>query len=180
MNFSQSALLVVDVQVGVMKNAWNSAEVIRNIGWVVDTSRTLGIPVFWVQHADHDLKTGSNEWKLVPTLTPLPNETKIYKQFNSAFENTSLEQNLKDLSISQIIVCGAATNWCIRSTVFAAIERGYDLILIQDAHSTVDAQLAEGHRIPAEHIVSEFNSTLGWLSYPNRTISVKPSRALFP
>jgi nicotinamidase-related amidase len=76
-------------------------------------------------------------------------------------------------------LCGAATNWCIRATAYAALERGYDLTLIEDAHSTVDMPVSSELTIPAAHIVAELNTTLRWLSYPGRRNAVAPLSDVF-
>ena len=103
----------------------------------------------------------------------------MHKQFNSAFEDTSLESQLAALNIAHLVLCGAATNWCIRATAYAALERGYDLTLIEDAHSTVDMPVSSELTIPAANIVAELNTTLKWLSYPGRQNAVKTLNEFF-
>jgi nicotinamidase-related amidase len=103
----------------------------------------------------------------------------VHKQFNSAFEGTELESQLAALDVTHIMLCGAATNWCIRATAYAALERGYDLTLIEDAHSTVDMPVSSELTIPAAHIVAELNTTLRWLSYPGRRNAVAPLSDVF-
>ena len=174
-----TALLVVDVQKGVMKNAWNAARIIRNVAEAVQHARKQLMPVIWVQHADEELLRDSDEWAWVSALSPLPSEPLIHKQFNSAFEETTLEGQLASLNIAHIVLCGAATNWCIRATAYAALERGYDLTLIEDAHSTVDMPVSSELTIPAANIVAELNTTLKWLSYPGRRNSVQKLSEVF-
>jgi nicotinamidase-related amidase len=169
---TKGALVVVDVQVGVMENAWNAESVIANIAHVVDRAREAGVPVIWVQHADDDLPRGSAEWHWAPALTPATNETLIHKQFNSSFEGTSLESTLADMQVSHLVLAGAATNWCIRATAYAALERGYDVTLVKDAHTTRDTDLGDGEIIEAKSFVCDLNIALRWLSYPNRVNSV--------
>jgi len=176
---NQAALLVVDVQQGVMKNAWNADNIIQNVATAVVQARASNMPVIWVQHADAELMKDTAEWQWVAQLTPASGEALVHKQFNSAFEGTELESQLAALDVAHIVLCGAATNWCIRATAYAALERGYDLTLIEDAHSTVDMPVSSELTISAAHIVAELNTTLRWLSYPGRRNAVMPLSEVF-
>jgi len=166
---NKEVLLVVDVQVGVMRNTWDAQRIIKNIGVVVEKARERGVPVIWVQHADDELVYDSPDWHIVPNLLPAEGEMRIYKQFNSSFEQTKLEETLAQLGAAHIILAGAATNWCIRATAYGALDRGYDLTLIKDAHTTETLELSHDIRIEAEHIIRELNIAMTWLSYPGRT-----------
>jgi len=128
-----------------------------------------------VQHGDQDLVYGSPEWQWVPELVPLPDELRIYKQFNSAFEQTPLEAELARLGATHITLAGAATNWCIRATAYGALDRGYDLTLVADAHTTETMELDNGTRIEAKNIVAELNIAMTWLAYPGRTNNTAPA-----
>lgn len=162
-------LLVVDMQVGVVSEAWESPRIIRNVARAVERARTDGVPVIWVQHSGQDLPYGSPKWQLVPDLTPAENEPLIHKQFESSFEQTLLEQELAKLGATHITLAGAATNWCIRATAYGALDRGYDLTLIKDAHTTESIELEDGTRIEAANIIRELNIVMTWVSYPGRT-----------
>jgi nicotinamidase-related amidase len=161
-------LLVVDVQVGVMSDAWDADRVVENVARAVDRARSAGVPVVWVQHSDEDLPHGSPEWAWVPELVPAESERLVHKQFNSAFEDTSLEEALAELGATHVALAGAATNWCIRATAYGALDRGYDLTLIADAHTTEDLELDNGTRIAASGIIDELNACVTWLGYPGR------------
>ena len=165
----QAVLLVVDVQVGVMAQAWQAAQVIGQVALAVQRARAQGVPVLWVQHhQDGELETGTPDWQWVPALQPAPAEPLFHKRFNSAFEDTALEATLARLGASHIVLAGAASNWCIRATAYAALERGYDLTLLGDAHSTPDMTLDDGTLIEAAQVVRELNTAMSWLSYPGR------------
>jgi nicotinamidase-related amidase len=168
---NQTILLVVDTQVGVMQSAWDAPRIIQNIRTAVEKARSHGIPVVWVQHSDNDLVYGSPAWQIVPGLSPAQDEIQIHKQFNSSFEQTSLEETLARLGATRIVLAGAATNWCIRATAYGALDRGYDLTLIKDAHTTEDIDLGNGVNITAANIIRELNIAIQWLSYPGRTNS---------
>jgi len=164
-------LLVVDVQVGVMRNAWESSRIIKNIGVAVEKARRSSVPIIWVQHSDDELVYNSSDWKLAPELSPAEGEIQIHKKFNSSFEQTPLEETLARLGVTHIVLAGAATNWCIRATAYGALDRGYDLTLIKDAHTTETIDIESGIKIDAINIIRELNIAMTWLSYPNRTNS---------
>lgn len=165
---TQGVLVVVDVQIGVMSGCWDALRVIRNVSRAVERARSQHIPVIWVQHADSELVYGSPAWQLVPELVPAADEPLIHKQFNSSFEQTALEEHLADLGATHIALAGAATNWCIRATAYGALDRGYDLTLIADAHTTDTMVREDGSRIEAAHTIDELNIAMTWLSYPGR------------
>jgi len=171
----KSALLIVDAQVGVMREAWEAPRIIKNINLAVEKARSQGVPIIWVQHSDDGLVYGSSEWQLVPELSPGENEARIYKQFNSSFEQTSLEESLAKLGVTHVVLAGAATNWCIRATAYSALDRGFDLTLIKDAHTTETIEFTDGVIIKAENIIRELNIAMTWLSYPGRSNNTAPA-----
>ncbi len=174
----QAVLLVVDVQVGVMRDIWEASRVIHNIAAALHAARSQGVPVIWVQHADSDLVEGSPDWQIVPELKPDAGEALICKNYNSSFEQTPLEDTLAQLKASHIVLAGAATNWCIRATAYAALDRGYDLTLVSDAHTTGSIELESGGLISAESIIDELNIVMTWLSYPGRINNAVPAGQL--
>jgi len=134
-------------------------------------ARLEGVPVVWVQHSDEDLPFESSEWQWVPELQPGPDEPLVHKKFNSSFEETDLDNVLARLGATHVVLAGAATNWCIRATAYGALDRGYDLTLIKDAHTTDSLEFEDGTVIAAEHIITELNVGLRWVSYPGRSSS---------
>jgi nicotinamidase-related amidase len=165
----KAALVIVDVQVGVMGEAWDAPRIIKNVSRTVQRARAQGVPVLWVQHSDNDLTYGSAPWKWVPELVPAAGEPQLHKRFNSSFEQTALDDELARLGATHLVLAGAATNWCIRATAYGALERGYDLTLVKDAHTTGALELEVGQRIEAPHVVDELNLAMTWLRYPGRT-----------
>ena len=116
--------------------------------------------------------------ELVPNLLPSANEPLIHKQFNSSLEQTKLEEELARLGATHITLAGAMTNWCIRTTAYAALERGYDLTLVKDAHTTANVDLGNGKMIEATNIVTELNIAMAWLRYPGRVNGTATSDAV--
>jgi len=166
---TKGVLLVVDVQAGVVSGAWDAPRIVGNVARAVERARALGVPVIWVQHSDEELAFGSPAWQLAPELVPAEGETVIHKHFNSSFEQTELDGELAKLGATHIALAGAATNWCIRATAYGALDRGYDLTLIKDAHTTATMEFEDGTTIEAADIVRELNIAMTWVSYPERT-----------
>jgi nicotinamidase-related amidase len=159
-------LLVVDLQVGVVANAWEGGRVVGNAAAAVSKARAAGVPVVWVQHSDDELVHGSPEWELAPELVPAEGEPVIHKHFNSSWEATELDDVLAGLGATRVVLAGCATNWCIRATAYGALDRGYDLTLVKDAHTTETMEFADGKVIPAEHVIDDLNVCMRWVSYP--------------
>ncbi|HSN77217.1 MAG TPA: isochorismatase family protein [Anaerolineae bacterium] len=170
---NKPVLVVVDVQVGVVAESWDAPRVIGNVARAVQRARDEGAPVVWVQHADDDLPQGSPQWQWVPQLAPAAGERQIHKRFNSAFEDTELDAALAEMGTTHIVLAGAATNWCIRATAYAALDRGYDLTLLKDAHTTESMEFDDGTTIAAADVVRELNVAMTWLSYPGRKNAAK-------
>ena len=165
---NKSVLMIVDVQVDVVKGAWESERIVGNVAIAIERARAAGVPVIWVQHTDEDLVQGSPEWQWVPELVPAGNELLIHKKFNSSFEQTTLDAELAELGATHIVLAGCATNWCIRATAYGALERGYDLTLVKDAHTTKTMDLENGVSLEAATLVDDLNIAMTWLSYPGR------------
>lgn len=169
----RSALVVVDAQVGVLESIWDSKRIVGNIDALVRKARNSGTPVLWIQHSDQELKYGSAAWELTPNFNPAPSESVIHKRYNSSFAETDLEIKLKQLGVKRIVLAGAATNWCLRATAYSAMDRGYDLVIVSDGHSTTNLESSQGRVIPAADIIEEFNSVMRWISAPNVRVDVK-------
>jgi len=165
---NKAVLVVVDVQVGVISEAWDANRIVGNVARAVERARSHGVPVIWVQHSDKDLVAESPEWQWVPELVPHKKEPLIHKRFESSFEQTALEDELAKVGATHIALAGAATNWCIRATAYGALERGYDLTLISNAHTTRTMELDGGAKVEATSVINDLNVAMTWLSYPGR------------
>ena len=137
-NRGRTALLVVDVQNDVVGSAYDRDAVVERIAGLVERARAAHVPVVWVQHNDPELVHGSEGWALVPELNPGEGEAHIDKQHGDSFEGTDLEEVLAGLGVDRLVVAGAETDACIRSTIHGAFARGYDVTLVSDAHTTED------------------------------------------
>ena len=167
----KTALLVIDVQNGVVQDAYRRDEVIANIELAVAKARAASIPVVWIQHSDEELEIDSDAWQIVSELIPLKGEAMVRKTFRSAFEGTDLEDILGSLNVGQLVVCGAQTNNCVRHTSHDALAKGYDVTLIADAHTTSSYEWG-GHKVDAQAVVEEQNDNF------NETLPGRKARAI--
>jgi nicotinamidase-related amidase len=166
-NRPNTALLVVDVQNGVVGGAHQRDAVVTNVGSLVEKARRERIPVVWVQHSDEQLVKGSEDWRIVPELTPEDAEPRVEKNYGDSFEDTTLETVLSGLGVGRLVVVGAETDACIRSTIHGAFARGYDATLVSDAHTTGD-QTAWGAP-PPDQVIAHTNLYWTYQTAPGRT-----------
>jgi nicotinamidase-related amidase len=162
-----TALLVVDVQNGVVKGAHQRDAVVANIGSLVEQARRERVPVVWVQHSSEQLAKGSDNWRIVPELIPGDAEPVLEKNYGDSFEDTPLETVLLGLGVGQLVIVGAQTDACIRSTIHGAFVRGYDVTLVSDAHTTED-RTAWGAP-PADQVIAHTNLYWTYQTAPGRT-----------
>ena len=171
-----TALIVIDVQNGVVAGTHERDAVVANIGSLVDEARREAVPVVWVQHASEHLVEGTDNWRIVPELSPDDAEPHVHKRYPDSFEETDLETVLSGLGIGRLVVAGAQTDECIRSTLHGAITRGYDATLVSDAHTTED--LTEWGAPPPDKVISHTN--LYWSNHaaPGRTAGTVETKAV--
>jgi nicotinamidase-related amidase len=146
-----TALLVIDMQYGAVDGAHDLDTVIANIDTLVARARAEAVPVIWVQHSDDQMKRDSESWQYLPELVRHDGEPVVHKNYGDSFEATELEELLAGLAVGHVLVTGAQTDVCVRSTLHGAFTRGYDVTLVGDAHTTEDLT-AYGAPTPAEVI----------------------------
>ena len=166
-NRPNTALLVVDVQKNVVEGAPERDTVVANVGSLVEKARKEHVPVVWVQHASDQLATGSDGWRIVSELSPDDAEPHVEKRYGDSFEDTNLETILSGLGVGRLVVVGAQTDACIRSTLHGAFVRGYDATLVSDAHTTED--LTEWGAPPPDQVIAHTNLYWGYQTAPGRT-----------
>lgn len=165
-----TALVVIDVQNGVVEGAYERDAVVANIAKLIDNARQAGTPVVWVQHSDEGLERGSEAWEYVPELTRDESEALVHKSYADSFEDTDLEDVLAKAGVGRLLVAGAQTDECIRSTIHGAFTRGYDVTLVGDAHTTEDAS-PWGAPTP-DKVIAHTNLYWGTHGAPGRTAGV--------
>jgi nicotinamidase-related amidase len=166
-NRPNTALLVVDVQNGVVAGAHERDVVVANVGSLVERARQEQVPVVWVQHSDEELERGSEAWRIVPELAPGEAEPLVEKHYGDSFEDTTLETVLSGLGVGRLLVVGAQTDECVRSTLHGAFVRGYDATLVSDAHTTED--LTAWGAPPPDQVIAHTNLYWKYQTAPGRT-----------
>lgn len=169
-NRPNTALLVIDVQNGVVAGTHDRREVVARISRLVDRARDEGVPVVWVQHSDEQLAIESDDWRIVPELAPADAEVVVHKRYGDSFEDTTLEATLAEHGVGRVVVTGAQTDACIRSTLHGAFVRGYDTLLVSDAHTTED--LTEYGAPPPDQVIAHTNLYWSFQSAPGREAGI--------
>jgi nicotinamidase-related amidase len=154
-NRPNTALLVIDVQNGVIGEAYDREKVVANIGALVDKARDAGVDVVWVQHTSDELSRDSENWRYVPELERRDSEPLVHKTYGDSFEETDLESVL------------AARGVGIRSTLHGAIVRGYDATLVGDAHTTED--MSSYGAPPPDQLIAHTNLYWKYHTAPGRS-----------
>ena len=167
-----SALIVIDVQVNVVKDAFERDSKVANMAEAVRKARAASIPVIWVRHSAEDLPLNTDGWQIVPELVPLEGEPMIEKMFRSTFVETNFEEVLAKLKISHLYICGAETNNCVRHTSMSALEFGYDMTLIEDANTTTSFEW-DGFVMDAARTIDEQNTNFIDYKLPTCSADIK-------
>jgi nicotinamidase-related amidase len=168
---NRTALVVIDLQNGVVENAWERDAVIARTATLIDRAREEGVPVIFVQHEDEELQAGTDAWRIVPELAPREGEPVIAKRYQDSFEDTTLSETLAGLDVSHLVIAGAQTDACIRFTTHRALAEGYDMTLVGDCHTTDDRQWGDLD-LKAKDVVAHTNLVFRFASYPNRVAGV--------
>ncbi len=166
-NRPNTALLVIDVQNGVVGKAYDRDNVVANIATLVDKARAADVDVVWVQHNSDELPRDSESWQYVPELVRHDSEPLVQKAYGDSFEDTELESVLATRGIGRLFLAGAQTDACIRSTLHGAIVRGYDATLVSDAHTTED--LSPFGAPPPDEVIAHTNLYWQYQTAPGRT-----------
>lgn len=166
-NRPNTALVVIDMQHGVVSDAFEVERVVANINTLVDKARSEDVPVIWVQHSDDEMPHGSEGWEQIPDLSWVDGEDVVQKHHGDSFEETDLESILANRKVGRLVVTGAQTDACIRSTLHGALVRGYDTTLVEDAHTTEDLR-PWGSPISPDQAIAYANMYWGFSGAPGR------------
>jgi nicotinamidase-related amidase len=156
-DLNNTALVIIDVQMGLFEKTtpvYNADSLIDNLCMLIDRAHTANIPVFFLEHSNEKIKMGegSAAWRLHPRLQPVETDRKLPKHHSSAFEETTLEEELKTRGIQRLVVTGLVTHGCVQATCQDAHRRGFQVILVKDGHSSYSKQ--------AKELIEEWNEKL--------------------
>ncbi|WP_163831093.1 cysteine hydrolase family protein [Spartinivicinus ruber] len=152
----KSALLVIDVQRVLFESnppPFAVDSVISNINLLAEQARSLGVPVIFIQHEQEDsiITYGSEGWQLQSDLVVHDTDVLVRKTTPDSFLRTELDSILKSYSITDLVICGYATEFCVDTTVRRAAALGYSIQLVADAHTTHDKEHATAEKIRLHH-----------------------------
>jgi nicotinamidase-related amidase len=175
----KSALVIIDVQNNVVADAYDRDGVVGRIAGLIEKAKAEQVPVIWVQHEDAELVRDSDGWQIVEAIRPDDGDVVVPKKFNDSFAETSLRETLDRLGVGHLVITGAATDWCIRASTIRALVEGFDLTLVEDAHTTGDSEfdLTDGEQvaISAKQAIAHTNMFLCWAEYPGVTSTITPA-----
>jgi nicotinamidase-related amidase len=176
-SMAATALIVIDVQESALRGCPNVNEVIANINQLVRRGRAAGSPVIFVQHddaSDPDMAMGSAGWQLSPALDRVDTDTVMPKTFRDAFAATDLEDLLARAGSRRLVLVGVHSDFCVITTALSAVQRGYDITLVSDAHTAQTAELQSGS-IAGPLLIDLVNTRIATLRSPGRVIEVLPT-----
>jgi nicotinamidase-related amidase len=171
----ESALLIIDVQVGIIDGfkAYHGNEVVDRINSLTHRARASNTPVIYIQHDGESggpLETGSAGWQIHPAIKPDTGDLIIRKRASDSFFQTSLQDELIKLNIGHLVVTGCQTEYCVDTTVRRAVSNGYDVTLVSDAHTTINNSI-----LTASQIIAHHNALLNGFDAGAHAITVTPA-----
>ena len=121
----------------------------------------------WVQHSDDHTVQGSDEWRIVPS-SLRPTTSHWWRRTTAMRSRTPTSRTCSpSLGVGRLVVTGAQTDACVRSTLHGAFVRGYDATLVSDAHTTED--LTEWGAPPPDQVIAHTNLYWSFQTAPGRT-----------
>jgi nicotinamidase-related amidase len=177
---SCDALLLIDLQRGMFNSSrippvWAADEIQSRVRELLSRARNAGVPVILVQHSGppgHPLEEKTDGWELHPDITPQEGERVVAKRTPDAFHGTDLHGVLQENRVRSLGIAGIQTEFCVDTTCRRAFSLGYDVTLIEDAHSTWDTEY-----LRAPQIIEHHNHLLkSWFvkTAPAATIEFRP------
>lgn len=146
-----TALIVIDMQMGMQARldegrAAMNPDAATVIGRLAAACRAAGVPVFHVHHhdthPDSPFRAGAPDAAPMPACAPVAGDAVVIKSTSSAFASTDLAAQLRARGIERLIVTGAVLGFCVTSTVRAAADLGFQVMLVRDACLGFDLPIA--------------------------------------
>jgi len=174
-----TALLVIDMQAGLFtpETPRHDAEgVVVRINAVAAAVRASSGIVVFIQHdgpAGDTFEPGTSGWQLLPSLARTPADAIVHKTACDSFYDTDLEAVLARQNVRRLLVTGCATDFCVDTTVRAATSRDYQVVVVEDGHTTADRP-----HVDAASLIRHHNWLWQNLIHPKLQIEVVPADAL--
>ncbi|AZM75329.1 isochorismatase family protein [Streptomyces sp. KPB2] len=168
-----AALLVIDMQNTTVAMAHRAAETVAAIAGLSERARAAGVPVVTVRQRDEGMVPGTEGWQVVPELAPREGEPVVDKTTPDSFLGTGLDETLRALGVTEVIVTGFATEVCVDTTARQALSRGYDLVVVADGHTTSVRTEEDVDLVPADRSITQANAVYRMIGWPGRRIRVR-------
>ena len=168
---NQSALLIIDMQVGIADEAYEEDRAILTcIAGLLAKAREQVTPIIFIQHDGEpgdSLEPHAAGWPIHTMIAPREGETVIRKRASDSFYETPLHETLQGRGIQRLVVTGAETQFCVDATCRRAASLNYDVVLVADGHVAADNDTLKATQIVAHH-----NTTLARMAHPTHPITV--------
>ena len=142
----KQALIVIDMQNGVFslkRPVYRKDALAASVKKAVRFARNNGMPVMFSLHEnDTFLRRGTEGHRLIDALEARAGDLAVHKSQPDIFVDTDLDAVLRRRGIAALIVTGVISNGCVRRACQSALEKGYSVTLVKDAHSTFYANAA--------------------------------------
>ncbi|MEU9067646.1 isochorismatase family protein [Streptomyces sp. NPDC048109] len=168
-----AALLVIDMQNTTVAMAHRAAETVAAIAGLSERARAAGVPVVTVRQRDEGMVPGTEGWQVVPELAPREGEPVVDKTTPDSFLGTGLDETLRALGVTEVIVTGFATEVCVDTTARQALSRGYDLVVVADGHTTSVRTEEDVDLVPADRSIAQANAVYRMIGWPGRRVRVR-------
>lgn len=165
----RTVVVAIDLQAGVTPGCFDEQGVLSRAAVLVERARAAGVPVVWVHH--DPVGVGTPEWELASPLRRADGEPLVRKEYRDSFADTTLRATLDELGATHLVITGAQSDFCVRTTMQRAAAEGYDVTLVSDAHTTVDTEW-DGVLISGEQIVAHTNMYFSGLRYPGQEFGI--------
>ncbi|EAQ67201.1 Isochorismatase family protein [Marinomonas sp. MED121] len=165
------ALLIIDMQKSLFKTPRHDFNgVVSRINTLADELRKAGGLVIYIQHngaKEDDLLEGSQGWEIIDELDKSETDFRLTKTACDAFYQTELEALLKSKGITEVVITGAATEFCVDTSLRACLSKGFNVTAISDGHTTANRE-----HLSAEQIIKHHNWSWENLIIPNVDIKI--------
>lgn len=152
-----AVLILVDVQQAFDNPVWgrrNNPHAEQRIADLLAAWRASDRPLIHVQHRscrpDSLFHPDAPGFIVKREAAPLPGEPVIYKEVNSSFIGTDLEQRLRAQRATSVVICGITTDHCVSTTTRMAGNLGFTALIVSDATATFERTGPDGRYYPAE------------------------------
>ena len=157
---SATALLVIDIQEFYFEGGRlalvGPVEASEQARKLLDRFRAKKWPVIHVQHLPKDQSSpipdsGDPQYRIHPSVRPVPGETVVAKHFANSFRDTELLATLHRAGVTKLVICGMQTHMCVEAAARAAADLGFDVTVVHDACAT-RALSFHGTDVPAAQV----------------------------